>query len=227
MGFEEISQNTEKTDTEEFSLDLGLSSNNISIDISKETIKEELEKASIELEIDKETIKEFFEDFKQQILDEKEIFYQSLENKDYESLHKSAHKLKGVGLNLRLEKLGNIFKEIDELSKDKEDISTIKQYLDTLYSIIESLNQVSNLNTINSLTITINIAQDDKKELLKSLNNFLESIKDKDIQEIKEEINNAFFIVPIEELKIANELNSKNELISFIETIQNLINKEV
>jgi HPt (histidine-containing phosphotransfer) domain-containing protein len=104
-----------------------------------EIIKEELSIATKELGIDENLANELFEDLLNQIINKKEALFKAIENKDYESIHKIAHFLKGASLNLRLSNLAFIFKTIDEESKNKTDIDVIKDIAVKLYDYIAPL----------------------------------------------------------------------------------------
>ncbi len=208
-------------DLEESETDTAPQFNDISI--SKENIEKELENASRELGIDKDTILQFFEDFKQQISDEKEPFFTAIQTQNFESLHKSAHKLKGVALNLRLEKFGSLFKTIDELAKNHHKIQTIENTLKNLYQVLEELNN----QETKTITISKEFSADEKKILFKSLVEFLEEIKNKNIETIKEELLNAYQMIPVEEFKESSKIKDKNELLNLITFIQEELKKEM
>jgi len=210
------------------SLDFGFdnmeeSSEHIDIEISKDDIKIELDNASKELSIDMDTIQTFFKDFIQQIFDEKDIFFNAITNNDYDTLHKSAHKLKGVALNLRVNKFASLFKSIDDLAKEHKNIKTIDNILNNLYQVLEDLEQSSN----NGLTINKVIADDEKLMLLNAFNQFLDTIKQKDAQTIKKELLNSYQLIPIEKIKKVQELNKDNEIINFVISLQEQIKKEL
>jgi HPt (histidine-containing phosphotransfer) domain-containing protein len=227
-----INLNTMQTsDDEELVLDFGLDENiaetpkHEEIQISIEDINQELDNASKELSIDNETIKEFFKDFTQQIIDEKDVFFNSINSMDYETLHKSAHKLKGVALNLRLNKFGSLFKNIDELAKAQENIANISDTLDNLYQVVEKLGSKTKQNL--GLTININLSSTDKKILLNAFNSFLDTIKSKNLEEMKRELLDSYEMIPIEEIKNINNFNSQQDAIDFINNLQNAVKKEL
>ena len=103
-----------------------------------EAVNTELKKASDELGIDLNELEEWYKQLIEQIKDEKKTIYKNLEQKNYNNLHESYHKLKGAALNLRLSKIALILKKLDELSKDKESIEKIKQITDEFYNLIEN-----------------------------------------------------------------------------------------
>ena len=80
-------------------------------------IIKELEQAEKELDIDKQTLEELLIDVINQIYEHKILFFNYLNEENYEKLHKIAHKLKGAALSLRLKTIGEILKNIDNLSK--------------------------------------------------------------------------------------------------------------
>ena len=228
LGIEENKENKENKNDDMLSLDFGFdnmeeSSEYNDIEISKDDIKIELDNASKELSIDMDTIQTFFKDFIQQIFDEKDIFFNAITNNDYETLHKSAHKLKGVALNLRVNKFASLFKSIDDLAKEHKNIKTIDNILNNLYQVLEDLEQSSN----NGLTINKVIADDEKLMLLNAFNQFLDTIKQKDAQTIKKELLNSYQLIPIEEIKKVQELNKDNEIINFVVSLQEQIKKEL
>jgi len=210
--------------TESKGIDIGVDgSNDGVISISKEEIEADLKQASQELGIDNATLQEFFKDFKQQLVDEKEIFLQAIKNKDYETLHKSSHKLKGVALNLRLNKFAELLKNSDNLAKEKADITKIQKIIENIYSAIGE-----NKETENSfITIETNLNDDEKTILLKAVVNFLGEIQTKDLESIKEEILNAYNIVPIKEFKDIEKIDNLNEANNFITNLIEKIKKEI
>ena len=244
-----LSQNDEPTLNNELELDLGLSNNqpnienssnelnlgldlgiepttptNIDVSITKEEIKKDLQQASNDLGIDNDTLEEFFRDFKQQLRDEKDIFFKAIQNQDYETLHKSAHKLKGVALNLRLSKFGELLKNSDDLAKNQTNINEIKKIIENIYKVIDEDDENTQKS---SITIETNLSLDDKNILLKSILDFLNDIKNKDINTIKKEILNAYNIIPIKEFKEVENINNTAEITSFVENLIENIKKEI
>jgi len=107
-------------------------------------IKEDLEKASKDLGIDINTLSTLTNDLIKQINDNKNKFYEAIEKHDYKKLHELAHSLKGAALNLRLSNIALILKYIDEKSKAKENIDTIKYLIDKFYNFIDNIQPNSN-----------------------------------------------------------------------------------
>ena len=237
LNFETASPSNDSNNEMELDLDLGFDSlteskgidigvdgsNDGVISISKEEIEADLKQASQELGIDNATLQEFFKDFKQQLVDEKEIFFKAIENKDYETLHKSSHKLKGVALNLRLNKFAELLKNSDNLAKEKADITKIQKIIENIYSAIGENKETEN----SSITIETNLNDDEKTILLKAVVNFLEEIQTKDLESIKEEILNAYNIVPIKEFKDIEKIDNLNEANNFITNLIEKIKKEI
>ena len=217
---ENESQNNLELEKSIKSPQLDISNNQTTTSISEEEIANDLTQASNDLGIDNNTIKEFFKDFKQQLKDEKEIFFEALNNQDYETLHKSSHKLKGVALNLRLNKFAELLKTADELAKNHSDITKIKNILENIYEVIDNSNQ----NT--KLSIDIDIPQDEKIILFKSLYQLLEDIKTKDISTIKKELNNAYNLIPVKELLEINNIED-DKIIDFINNLNKKLKKEI
>ena len=204
-------------------IDLGLNQNENENDeeieeitISQEEITQDLQQASQDLDIDNQTILQFFEDFKQQLIEEKVIIYNAINNEDFDTLHKSCHKLKGVALNLRLHKLAELFKMADEFAKNKKNIEKIKSIIDNIFNVINKI----------EINLDFDLPQEDKEILFKSFYSFLEEIKDKDIDTIKKELENAYALIPIHQLKNVSNIDSKTEIDTFIENLQQNIKKE-
>ena len=113
------------------------------MDLSKEEAQEELQKelqtASEELGIDIETITELKDELFEMLRAEKKNLFKAIKEKDYENIHKIAHKLKGAALNLRLTNLSLILKKIDELSKNKTDIHKIEYFADKFYKFLDKI----------------------------------------------------------------------------------------
>jgi HPt (histidine-containing phosphotransfer) domain-containing protein len=157
---------------------------------AKELINQEIKQAAKELGIDEEMTKELLNELYDQIENEKENFKKALENKDYDALHKIAHKLKGAALNLRLSKLAFILKTIDEKSKEHAPIATLKDLVNKFYDFFEKIKEKAVvipeylketiLQTIKTYLETQDEKkfQKDKKYIEKVLNTKIESIKD-------------------------------------------------
>ena len=109
---------------------------------AKQKIFEELTKASEELGIPPDLGEELFKELLNQIKMERKNFEQILKNRDYEDLHKTAHKLKGAALNLRLSQLALILKMIDEYSKRREPIDVIADLVHNFYSFMDKLDGI-------------------------------------------------------------------------------------
>jgi len=213
LGLDNINTTSDNSET----LDLGLKHTKHSFSITEADVQKDLEQASRELSIDNDTIKEFFKDFTNQLKDEKEIFMDAIKNKDFDTIHKSAHKLKGVALNLRLSKFANLLKQVDELAKANKNIEEIEDMLVNLYDAIEE-------DDGTRLTINIYLPPEEKEILLKSLLQFLE--ENRHNSNIKEDILNAYNLIPVEELKEIESCDDKN-INKFIENLIKKVKKEI
>ena len=112
---------------------------------ARQKVKEELQKASLELGIPEDLGADLFKDLINQIMGEKKYFKKILKVGDYEELHKTAHKLKGAALNLRLSQIALILKMIDEYSKRREPIDTIANLVDSFYQFMEKVKDVDQI----------------------------------------------------------------------------------
>jgi len=132
-------------------------------------IIEDLQKAAKDLGIDFQTIHNLYLDLLKQINESKTLFEEAIEKKDYEKIHKIAHKLKGAALNLRLSNLALILKEIDEESKNNKPINEIKFLIENFYNFINMLNDSQKLSNVpdnikNLILITIQNYLDTQNE---------------------------------------------------------------
>ncbi|MEO1923220.1 MAG: Hpt domain-containing protein [Nautiliaceae bacterium] len=150
-----------------------------SLEISKAqtTLEEELIQAATELGVDLETIKELKKELFNMFKTEKENLKKALETQDYETLHKTAHKLKGAALNLRLHNIGKFLKEIDESSRKKEDIKKLSSLIENFYKYIHKL-EAENKNKINIPSHIAKLIKETLKEY-KSSKNLKKFNKDK------------------------------------------------
>jgi len=131
-------------------------------------IQEDLEKASKDLGVDLDLLNDLIKDLLKQINENKNAFYEAINNYDYEKLHKLAHSLKGAALNLRLSNIALILKYIDEKSKAKENIENIKYLIDKFYNFIENI-QSSNINTNN---VNLKITPEIKNLIINTIKNY-------------------------------------------------------
>ena len=165
----------------------------------KNNIATELKKVSEELGIDEEMAKELYQDLLSQIRKEKNTFYKLIEKSDYENLHKTAHKLKGAALNLRISSLALILKTLDELSKDKEPIEDIRYVVDSFYKILDELENLNDTSknseqepivkldelTKETLREYVLLGDEEKFQREKKFIEQLLNIKIKDLEEAK------------------------------------------
>jgi len=112
---------------------------NLSKEEASKELSNELETAAKELSIDIETIYDLKDELFEILKSEKSTFFKALKTKDYILLHKTAHKLKGAALNLRLSNLSYILKKIDEFSKEKKDIHKLEYLINKFYEFLEKL----------------------------------------------------------------------------------------
>jgi len=163
---------------------------------AQEIIKNDLNQAKEELGIDDELANEFLEELYKQIEAEKSTFTKALSNSDYETIHKTAHKLKGAALNLRLSKLAYILKVIDEKSKQRTSIKTLKELIDKFYDFF---NKIRGIKVKKPSSIPVEIQQLIKKTLQEYLETQNEKKFKKDKKYIEKLLNKK--INSIEDLK--------------------------
>ena len=132
-------------------------------------IQEDLEKASNDLGIDINTLQTFTDDLIKQINENKNKFYEAIQKHDYKKLHELAHSLKGAALNLRLSNIALILKYIDEKSKAKENIDTIKYLVDKFYNFINYIKPQSNQKIKET---NVKITPEIKKLIIKTIKNY-------------------------------------------------------
>jgi HPt (histidine-containing phosphotransfer) domain-containing protein len=188
----------------------------------KEIIDDELKKATIELGIDEKTIYELFEEFLTQLKDEKSIFYTALKNKDYKTLHEISHKLKGVLLNLRINQLGEVFTNLDNMIKQNKDINKIEEIINKIYTAFDPI-----LNNKKQLKIEIDMPDKDLKIRLISLNTVLDNLKNKDFEEIISTLNSIYKKLPFSQFRETIDTSNKDNIKEQIEKLQNIITKEI
>jgi len=167
------------------------------LDLSKEdatkALENELENASKELGIDVETIYELKEELFEILKEDKKDLLSAIKEKDYNKIHKTAHKLKGAALNLRLSNLALILKKIDELSRNKTDLHKIEYLTNKFYNFLEKIDTHSKpkdkippeiksliIKTVEDYLLTQNDKkfQKDKKYIEKLLKVKINSIQD-------------------------------------------------
>ncbi|MEO1958711.1 MAG: Hpt domain-containing protein, partial [Nautiliaceae bacterium] len=139
------------------------------LQLSKEEAEKELEEemktAAEELSMDIDEIKELKDELFEMIKSEKPAFEKAIKDKDYEKLHRVAHKLKGAALNLRLSTLAGVLKLIDEKSKAHEEIDKIEYLVNKFYDLLDKLS--------NNKTQTNN--QEETKDLPKPIRDLIEN----------------------------------------------------
>jgi len=146
---------------------------------AQELIKEEVKQAAEELGIDESMTKELLQELYQQIDEEKENFKKALDEKDYDKLHKIAHKLKGAALNLRLSKLAFILKNIDEKAKEHAAISIMKELIEKFYKFVDKIHEKSE---------SIAIPEHIKTAIVQTIQNYLETQDEKKFKKDKKYI---------------------------------------
>jgi len=82
-------------------------------------------------------ILEFTHDFITQCHDEKESFQKAIEAGDIQTVNTTAHKLKGVAANLRIENLRELLKKIQYT----QDTQMAKELVEKLYTRVEKLQE--------------------------------------------------------------------------------------
>jgi len=164
-------------------------------------IKSELEKASNELGIDYNTLIELYNQLLEQIKEEKNYIYGFIENKDYDNLHKSYHKLKGAALNLRLSKIALVLKTLDELSKKHDLIEKIKKVTNDFYFLIENDTEKLKIDKTTNLQI--------EDIVIKTIQTYLDTQNEKEFQNDKKYI----------EKLLGTKINSIDELRQIVKGI--------
>jgi HPt (histidine-containing phosphotransfer) domain-containing protein len=109
---------------------------------AQKELEEELKTAAKELSIDYDTIYDLKEELFEMLKNEKKSLLKAIHDKNYDEIHKIAHKLKGAALNLRLSNLALILKKIDELSKNKKDIHKIEYLTKKFYDFLEKIDNI-------------------------------------------------------------------------------------
>jgi len=167
----------------------------LSSEEAQELVKNDLNQAKEELGIDDEIANELLEELYKQIESEKNTFQKALKNSDYDTIHKTAHKLKGAALNLRLSKLSYILKVIDEKSKQHVPIGVLKNLINKFYDFFDKINN----KATKAKTIPVEIKQLIKKTLQEYLETQNEKKFKKDKKYIEKLLNTK--INSIEDLK--------------------------
>jgi HPt (histidine-containing phosphotransfer) domain-containing protein len=151
---------------------------NQSAEEGKKNLQNELENAARELSIDIDTIYELKDELFDMFIKEKEALQKAIKNKNYDEIHKIAHKLKGAALNLRLSNLAMILKKIDEISKQKKDIHKIEYLTDKFYKYLDKVNT----------KIKPKIPKEIRNLILKTVEEYLQSQNEKKFQRDKKYI---------------------------------------
>jgi len=230
LGLDETNEENSNI-IEEVEQNLNIETNENDIVISKEEIEKDLKKASQDLGIDDATIQEFFNDFKQQLIDEKETFLKAISEKDFETLHKSAHKLKGVALNLRLDKFAELLKKADDYAKIDHDLAKTEHIIKNIYTVIEGKEETTSDiipdNTEIKIDLDVELDQEDKEIIFPSFIQFLEQLSTKDLDTINKELKHAYRLVPLSILKELSNFNSIDEAREFITNLREKLQKEI
>jgi HPt (histidine-containing phosphotransfer) domain-containing protein len=152
---------------------------------AQKQITQELQKAAEDLSIDFETLQELKDELFEMLKTEKEEFLKAVKEKDYDKIHKIAHKLKGAALNLRISSLSSVLKKIDELSKQKSDIHKIEHLTKEFYAFLEKL---------ENQKPSINIPPEIKQLILQTIQNYLETQNEKKFKKDKKYIEKILHI---------------------------------
>jgi len=166
---------------------------------AKELIKNDLNQAKDELGINDEMANEFLRELYKQIENERSTFLKALKNGDYDAIHKTAHKLKGAALNLRLSKLAYILKIIDEKSKQGVSIETLKNLINKFYEFFSKISEIKTFTTSKS-----SIPKEIQQLIKQTLKEYLETQNEKKFKKDKKYIEKLLNkkIDSIEDLKI-------------------------
>jgi len=166
---------------DEISKILSLSNNE-----AKELIKKDLQQASKDLGIDIDTLEDLFKTLLVQINENKEEFKKAINEKNYESLHRIAHSLKGAALNLRLSNIAIILKTIDEQSKQQVPIENIEHLVEQFYHFIDKLTLDNTNNEKNNETFNnsqnIQISEPIKNLIIQTIKNYLSTQNEKKLK---------------------------------------------
>ena len=165
---------------------------------AKELILEDLQKAANDFEMDIDNIKELYNDLINQIETNKNAFYNAIEQKDYEEMHKISHSLKGASLNLRISNLALILKTIDEKSKEEISFEKLELLVNNFYTFVDKVKTLevqtdtSNKNEIPEFlkelildTVKNYVATQNDKKLKKDLK-YIEKLLNTKINSIEE-----------------------------------------
>ena len=200
----------------------------------KNILEKEIESSIENLGIDKEIMDSLFQEFIEQIKNEKNFFYNEIENQDYTNLHKSSHKLKGVLLNLGLNQLGEVFSNLDKAIQEKEDINQIKVVIDKIYQSLsallneEPISKIDNSTSEKQLNLDyLNMSEADLKLRLKILSNIIEEIKNSNKNIIISKLENIYNNFQLKELKEIIELNNETEIKDKLSSLEIVIQKEL
>ena len=106
----------------------------------KNIVSSQIKEAQANLGVDESLIKELYEnELISQLENSKDEFYHALENKDYDTLEKVAHSLKGAAQNLGIKVVGDILQTIVNKTRAKEELEEIKIYVDAVYKLLPKL----------------------------------------------------------------------------------------
>ena len=170
---------------------------------AKKLILQDLQKAANDFEMDLESIINLYMDLINQIETNKNNFYNAINSKDYETIHKIAHSLKGASLNLRLSNIALILKTIDEKSKEKVSFDKLEFLVNNFYAFVDKINNLdSKIGNLN---------ENEMPEYLKQL--ILDTIKDYlSIQDEKKLKKDLKYIEKLLNIKI-NSIEELQEII--------------
>jgi hypothetical protein len=114
--------------------------------------EEELLKFEKEFNFDEITVENLFSEFVYLCIDKKEEFYNALNERNYEKIHKISHFLKGAALELRIAEIAFILKTIDEETKNNSSIIIIDYLINEFYNLINLIIEKNVKNIKQRLT---------------------------------------------------------------------------
>ena len=160
----------------------------------------DIDKVAEKLSFTTVALTEFLEDFIAQALEFKGQLYGALDLDDYETVHSSAHQLKGVAANLSVTEAFNSLVIVDQL----EDKDEIKAELDKFYLIIEKLNEFIHKASADTSSAMLDLEE-------------VEDMEDFEL-ELETEIDTPDDIAGIEEIKTQEEVEDMEDFELELET---------
>lgn len=146
---------------------------------AKDLINQDLQKASKDLGIDIETLNNLFKTLLVQIEENKPVFQEALQQRNYDKLHKTSHLLKGAALNLRLSNIALILKTIDEEAKKGAPIEKIEFLINQFYAFENKINDVQNKQKKPENKTYIKISEPVKNLIIQTIKKYLTTQNEK------------------------------------------------